>query len=814
MTRTTIYDRYATLVTTYPRRALALCLLSVVLLGFCARHVRLDNNFAALFSTSSEAAAFRADYRKTFGADDGLLIAALRTANPEDPRFIALVERISRTASETHEVRRVYSATETSVMFKQADSLAIEPAFGSASTFQGTFAERLRLLVDSPLGGNRLVSSAGDVFLVVVELDPAIDSYERILAPARSFQSLVERECQASALGVESYFAGIPYTRIAAIASMQGDLLVLTPLTTIALGIMLALFFRRWLAVVIPMCCVLAAVVGTAGVIGLAGDNLNQLTVVYPILLMVVTVATAIHQVHRFELEYRALGDVVSAARVAAARTTEASMLQTLTTVFGFGSLITSSMNILHGFGLYLAAGVTLGFVYIATIVPAMLALWGKGMASHARLSAAGATAATAKSARYERYVRWLVSPRVSLRISLVSLVAFAVLVFLGRNITYDYRLSDNVPGKHPVARGNQLIDESLAGIVPVEIAFDGPAEAFRDPVQLARIERVADYLREQEHVRVPISLASIVREENRLLTGDDRLPTNPEAVAQLLIIADGSPDRVVQQLATPDFSRTRLRATIPDQGALYMGGLEARFQAFAEQVFAGSAVSARMTGEAPVAYAGMNRLSSELLSSELWALVLVTLSIGVVFRSAKIALASVLPNALPVLLALTFYALTGRTIDPLPGIVFCIGIGIAVDDTIHVIARYREELRLGFERHEAMVRTMLSISGALLSSSAAIGGGFIVLCLSDFNMNRTMGWLGALMLALAALFEMVCTPPALVLFAWNVGRAKDTDKADRPHHPQSADLAPTRAVTRPRDDYELTSSAAYEETS
>ena len=95
----TLYDRYATLVTTYPRRAIALCLLSVVALGFCARNVRLDNNFAQLFATSSEAAAFREDYRKTFGADDGLLIAALRTERPEDPRFVALVERVSRAAT-------------------------------------------------------------------------------------------------------------------------------------------------------------------------------------------------------------------------------------------------------------------------------------------------------------------------------------------------------------------------------------------------------------------------------------------------------------------------------------------------------------------------------------------------------------------------------------------------------------------------------------------------------------------------------------------------------------------------------------------
>lgn len=760
-----LYDRYAALVTRHPRGALWLCLLSVLAFGYAARDVRLDNNFAALFSTSSEAADFRARYRQTFGADDGLLIAALRTERPEDPRFVALIERISRGVARSADVRRVYSPTETSVIFKQDDAARIEPAFGSASSFRGSFAERLQLIVGSPIGGDRIVSRDGRVFLVIAELDPRIDSYESIVEPAKRFRALVEREAKASGAGVEVHFAGVPYTRITAIDSMQGDLLLLAPLTSIALCLMLYAAFRRGLAVLAPMLCVGASIVATAGVIGLAGDDLNQVTVIYPVLLMVIAVATAIHQVHRFEEEYHACGDARRAACTAAARTTEASMLQTLTTVFGFGSLITSSMHILHTFGLYLAAGVSLAFIYIATIVPAMLALWGHQLRPRTRERAR-------KSARYERYVRWLVGPRVSRTVTALSAVAFAVLAYASTDIVYDYRLSDNVPGKHPVARGNALIDSELAGIVPIELAFVGPTDTFQDPAQLARVERVAQYLKEREGLHAPISLAGVVREQNRVLTGQDRLPSDRETVAQLLLFADGSADRIVQQLATPDFAETRLRATMPDRGALYVGAFEQRVQQFAARVFAGTAVTVRLTGEAPVAYAGMNQLSSELLSSELWALLLVTLAIGVVFRSGKIAAASVLPNALPVLVALTFYALTGRAIDPLPGIVFCIGIGIAVDDTIHVIARYREELLAGWERREAMVRTMVSLSGALLSSSAAIGAGFLVLCLSDFNMNRTMGWLGALMMALAAVFELVCTPPALVMFHWRVGRA------------------------------------------
>jgi uncharacterized protein len=768
VSRENVYDRYARLVTSAPRSAIALVLLSVLALGFCARHVRLDNNFAALFSSSSEAARFREAYRATFGADDGLLVAALESEQPADPRFVSLVEKASRRVADDPDVRRVYSPTETSIVLRSGDSAVIEPAFGSASSAPGGFDERLARVLASPLGGPRLLSRDGRVQLVVAELDPGIDSYERIVAPAQRFTDRITQAVDEAGLPVQVRYAGIPFTRIAAIASMQGDLVLLTPLTTLALALILALFLRRALAVLIPLSCVTAAVVGTAGVIGLCGDDLNQLTVVYPILLMVVTVATAIHQVHRFQLEL-ASGklSVVEAARVAAARTTEASMLQTVTTVFGFGSLITSSMHILHGFGVYLAAGVTLAFVYIATLVPATLALWGR----HVALPAAAAARHTSGVARGSALVRAMVSPRGSLAITGASLAAFGLLAYLSRDIVYDYRLSNNVPHGHGVEAGNALMDGALSGIVPIEVSLRGPPEAFREPAALAKVDELTRYLGERGGVRVPISLASVVRELSRAFGGDGAIPRDRETVAQLLLFGDGSPDRVISQLASPDFAETRIRGTIPDLGARHVAALEAAFAAHAREVLRGTELTARMTGEAPVAYQGMNRLSEELLTSELWALVLVTLAIGVVFRSVRVALASVLPNALPVLVALSLYALTGRAIDPLPGIVFCIGIGIAVDDTIHLIARYREELARCPDPREAMVTTMAGMGGALLSSSASIAAGFAVLCLSDFDMNRTMGWLGALMLGLAFVFEWLCTPAALVLFGGH-GRA------------------------------------------
>ena len=125
------------------------------------------------------------------------------------------------------------------------------------------------------------------------------------------------------------------------------------------------------------------------------------------------------------------------------------------------------------------------------------------------------------------------------------------------------------------------------------------------------------------------------------------------------------------------------------------MVALRDRVEAEGARLFAGTAVDVRVTGEAPVAYDGMNKLTGELVVSAIVALAFIVLAIGVAFRSLGLALVATLPNVVPVVGGMGLYALTSDTLDPLPGLVFCIAAGLAADDTIHLINRWREQRAL-----------------------------------------------------------------------------------------------------------------------
>ena len=114
--------------------------------------------------------------------------------------------------------------------------------------------------------------------------------------------------------------------------------------------------------------------------------------------------------------------------------------------------------------------------------------------------------------------------------------------------------------------------------------------------------------------------------------------------------------------------------------------------------------------------------------------------------------------------MGMALYSLSGQGINPLPGIAFCIAIGIAVDDTVHLFARYDEELRLKQNRQQAAVAAVQAVKGALFCSSGILSIGFLLFLLSGFTWNRDLGLLGAFLIVSALWADLLITPPILAM--------------------------------------------------
>jgi predicted RND superfamily exporter protein len=758
---TRLFDNITGKILRHPVATLLFALLVTVLFVFLGREVRLSNHFADLFSVDNEANEFRALYRTQFGADDGLLVAVLLPAKV-DEAFFHNMEQLAGELGKSEHFVRVLSPVSSSVIFSRDDEVFVDPLSGVEGSEVFTLEEKMALLRKSPGIASRLVSTHANAFAVVAEMPVSYDHFKKIEEPARWFRERVTASFVDKDNPVEIHFSGIAYTRIGILELMMQDLLMLVPLTALAIGIFMFWLFRCHLVVWVTLLTILFGVSCTIGLIGLNHDHINQLTLTFPVLLMVIVVATDIHFFHRYFSELRQGRGREEAVAITASRVGRAAFLSCFTTTIGFYSLLLSDMEILRSFGLYLGTGVMFSFIGMMVIIPPCLLL--------VKLPAAARS--TLPFSRPNDIVSRLVAvcthePSRS-RVMWFGLILLVAAVLVSRQANYDYYLKDMLDENHPQVAAGKVVDKNLSGALPVEISLLGQPGDFRRAEVLQKMAELGEWLEAEGFGHNNLSLATVVLSLNEAFSQQREIPSDDNAVAQLLLLAEGSPDHVVEQLVNDDYSHARIRASTPDIGAYHLMEFQNRFNRHATGLMAGTGISVRMTGELPVAYEGMNRLTQELIRSVLMAMLFIVFTILLVFRDFRLALGSIFPNILPIVLGLALYALSGKGVNPLPGIAFCIAIGIAVDDTIHLFARFNEEMAKGaaeeggITRHEAVRRAVEEVKGALITSSVILMAGFAMFLFSGFTWNRDLGWLGAFLILVALLADLIFTPAIL----------------------------------------------------
>ncbi|MFV1980258.1 MAG: MMPL family transporter, partial [Rhodothermia bacterium] len=146
-------------------------------------------------------------------------------------------------------------------------------------------------------------------------------------------------------------------------------------------------------------------------------------------------------------------------------------------------------------------------------------------------------------------------------------------------------------------------------------------------------------------------------------------------------------------------------------------------------------------------------------------AFVFISLIMALLFRSAALLIISLLPNVFPLIVTAGFMGLAGIDIKPATAVIFSISFGIAVDDTIHFLARLRQELRLGRPMRDAIRLSLLGTGKAIILTSIILAGGFAVLTTSQFQSSNYMGGLISLTLVAALAADLLLLPA--LLHAW-----------------------------------------------
>jgi len=718
----------------------------------CLPALRFDFSPQTLFDATSEKARIYEAWRAEYGADDHALVVLLPCPMAE----LRCWDALAATEAALNGVARVSDVQSLLTLelptSPEPGTVAIGPLAPRPTTEREAAALAARA-AGHPLLRRTLIGADAGVAAVGMRLDDDVEAMAHVRPVIDGLREvLVDVD---AAHGVTTHLLGPPAYRATVVSTLVSEELRFIPATSLVLILMLGWLFRSTTAVLIPLLSVGLGALGTVALMAATGQPVNIINTITTTLILVIGAADAVHVMTRYAAEREAGLDRPGATREALLRVGAACLLTSVTTAVGFATLQTARLPILRDFGRYAAAGVMLTFLVTLILVP-----WGLAWAKRDPLARAP------RQPRLDRALDAVAELTIRRPRTVVAAVLFVFAVAAAGipRATVDNFIMEYIPRDDPTHAAHAVLEDELAGVVFLDVVLDADgAEPWLDPALLARAAAAEAALLLEPDIQAASSTLGLLRELRWVQRGGagDRtvLPSSRPEIASLLMLAG---DAAESHLS---FDRSRLRLTLRagDVGARAYLQLEQRILAVLTEAFAGTSVRFFVTGTSQVGYSGIDSLIRDLFRSLGLAFVLIFGTLLVLFRAPKLVAIAMVPNLLPVAGLLGALGWAGRHLETLSAMTFSIGLGIAVDDTIHFIARYAEERRAGFDVEDAVRRSMRGTGRAIVHTSALLLAGFGVLYSSRFPPNQSFALLASALIFGALVADLLLLPALLI---------------------------------------------------
>ena len=535
------------------------------------------------------------------------------------------------------------------------------------------------------------------------------------------------------------------------IMAEQADLM---PLAVGALLLALFLLLRQLLDIVTPLLTAGISILWTFGLMGWLGIPINVVTSTVPILLIVVGSTEDIHLLAEFRHAQRRGDDTTVAIGHMARKMGRTVLLTFVTTYAGFLSVGLSGIEVLSQFGLIASTGLLFNFIVTIIFIPAALSLAGRWQLN-------------GRSRLFEdRMFRWaaaywrLIDSRRRYAFALLALCTGIAATGIPR-LQVNHNPIDSLGEASPVAENIDRLNQRFAGLESVSVVLEsGIQDTFLHSRYLDELVKVQRFIQGMDESMSVTSFADYLALLNNAFQerDDAGVPTTNDEIAELMLFLDH--DRV-SSYVTEDYSQTRILVRHNIAATERLKSMSRELRDFLdEQLDPG--LSARIAGDSMLTLSATNSMIFGQLQSVLLILGLFVLIVSLLFTDLRVGLLAALPNIFPVIM---LFGVMGYADIPLnigTTMAAAIAIGIAVDDTLHFMLRYNQELRTSKSQTLAMQNTIYEEGLPVVSTSVALSFGFLVFALSDFGPVAQFGLLSALVISTALLADFVITPLAI----------------------------------------------------
>lgn len=737
-------------------RVVIICVFALLAIAsaFFLTRLRFTFDFEQFFPRGDKDLEVFREFISSFETDDNfLLVAVRREEGAFEQRFLEQFHDFSLVSRKLPHVLESQSLTQMGYPLKTPFGFTTIPAIHIDDPSR--YADEQERLLRDERFVNNLISADGKTLVVLLKTVNSID-----LEQARELMEALD-ELISGYNFKEYHYLGRAYFQTELVAMQKREIMVSAGVAGILVSLIMFWIFRRAWGIVIALVSIGLGMLLFMGLLGATGRPLNAMAALYPVLMIIVGTSDVIHIMSKYIDELRKGKPKREAIQITIKEIGLATLLTSITTAIGFATLLTSRVDPIRDFGLNAAGGVIVAYITVIFFTTALLSYFKAD-----QLMKIGKSLAFWENSMLSSY-RFTIKNGNAIKWG-----ALFLLIICGvgiSTITTNYGIIDNLPRGKKITEDFTFFEKELTGFRPMELAVytQGDYEV-NDYEVIREMAKIEDYLHQFPGLQAIGSITTLYKSMHQAFNNNRedafKVPENKQQFARYRRLTDQLPKFDPNILVSKDGTKARITSRIKDIGADTIKAMGLRIDNWIAQNIDEEVIKVNRTGTGVIIDKNAEYIRRSLLQGLGIAVLIVSVLMAFLFQNWRILLIALVPNMFPLLLAGALIGYLGIELEAGVSIVFAVIFGIAVDDTIHFLSKYKLALNKGMPREEAIKITFVETGKAIVLTSIILFFGFLVMLFSIHPPSVVVGLLISLTLLSALVSDLLLIP---VMIRW-----------------------------------------------
>lgn len=726
------------------------------------KEAKLSYSMAKLLPNDHQVSIDYNDFLNKYGSQNVLVIAV------EDSLITTLShlkkwDKVSESIKNINGIEQIISFSNLPILQKDADEkkFTVKKWFSEDVQTEEEFQKALAIYQSQPFFKGLINSEDNKVTTLLITLDEEMIRSSKREILISSIKDLVDN--YSTDFGVKAHYSGLPYIRTVDSVKVKNEISMFILFTLLITALILYLFFRSFKATISSIIVVIIGVIFSFGSIALIGYEISILMALVPPVLIVIGIPNCIFLINKFHSEFRLSKNKEDALSKMIQKIGNITLLTNVTTASGFAAFILTNSETLQEFGVIASLNILFIFLLSLFIIPIYFSFSSAPKKRHTQhLDKKWIN-------NLVQYLAYLVKYKRK-HIYVITVVLIVVGFFGIIQLKTTGNITDDLPKEQALYQDLKFLESNFGGVLPLEVLVNTKKKnGLLKSYNLRKIEKLSDVLETYPEFSKPSSYIDAVKYSKQAFYNGDStyysLPNSQEQRVILSYLKNSSEGLGFGNLLMDSLKQeARISLRVADISTSKMDSIFDSLLPKINEIFDPEKYDVTITGTSIVFLNGTKFLIKNLVLSLLLVIILISIFMAWMFNSFRMVVVSIIPNLIPLLLTGAIMGYFGIALKPSTILVFSIAFGISVDDTIHFLAKYRQELLMNNWNIRKSVFSALNETGvSMFYTSVVLFFGFFIFVASDFGGTIALGLLVSITLMLAMLSNLLLLPALLL---------------------------------------------------